>query len=81
MLIFVSVAERYAEILADAGINAKVTPQVWDKAVAALIAGIADGPPRRRLRRRHRAMRRRAGRAFSARRDQPRRAPDKLVEI
>jgi putative membrane protein len=42
-LIFASVAERYAEIVADAGINSKVTPDVWDKAVAALIAGLKDG--------------------------------------
>ena len=45
VLIFASVAERYAEIVADAGINAKVTPEVWDQAVAALIAGIKDGRP------------------------------------
>jgi putative membrane protein len=45
VLIFASVAERYAEIVADAGINAKVTPQVWDGAIAALIAGIRSGHP------------------------------------
>ncbi len=45
VLIFAAVAERYAEIVADTGINAKVTPQVWDKAIAALIAGIKDGRP------------------------------------
>ncbi len=45
VLIFVSVAERYAEILADAGIDQKVTPDVWDKAVADLIAGIKSGRP------------------------------------
>jgi putative membrane protein len=45
VLIFAAVAERYAEIVADAGINAKVTPHVWDQAVAALVAGIKDGRP------------------------------------
>jgi putative membrane protein len=45
VLIFASVAERYAEIVADAGINSKVTPDVWNKAVAALIEGIKDGRP------------------------------------
>jgi putative membrane protein len=45
VLIFVSVAERYAEILADAGIDQKVTREAWDKAVAALIAGIKHGRP------------------------------------
>ena len=45
VLIFVSVAERYAEILADAGIDQKVTPEIWDRAVAALIRGIKQGRP------------------------------------
>jgi putative membrane protein len=40
VLIFAAAAERYAEIVADAGINAKVAPQVWDAAVAALTSGI-----------------------------------------
>jgi putative membrane protein len=43
VLIFASVAERYAEIVADAMINSKVKPEVWDQAIAALIAGIKDG--------------------------------------
>jgi putative membrane protein len=43
VLIFASVAERYAEIVADAVINQKVTPHVWDQAIAALIAGIKQG--------------------------------------
>jgi putative membrane protein len=43
VLIFASVAERYAEIVADAGINAKVQSEVWDHAIGALIAGIRDG--------------------------------------
>lgn len=45
VLIFAAVAERYVEIIADAGINAKVPQEVWDSAVAALIAGIKDGKP------------------------------------
>lgn len=45
VLIFASTAERYAEIVADAGINEKVAPQIWDDAVAALVAAIkADRP-------------------------------------
>jgi putative membrane protein len=43
VLIFASEAEHYAEIIADAGINAKVKPLVWDDAVRVLIDGIADG--------------------------------------
>jgi putative membrane protein len=45
VLIFVSVAERYAEVVADSGINAKVKQKVWDDAVDALIAEIKDGRP------------------------------------
>jgi putative membrane protein len=43
VLIFASAAEHYAEIVADAGINSKVTPEVWKEAIAVLIAGIKDG--------------------------------------
>ena len=47
-MIFASQAERYAEIIADEGINAKVPPEVWNAAMAALLDGIksdrcADG--------------------------------------
>ena len=45
VLIFASVAERYVEIVADAGINAKVSPEVWDKAVNAMIEKIKQGRP------------------------------------
>ena len=45
VLIFASTAERYAEIVADAGINEKVTPQVWDNAVNELVAAIKAGRP------------------------------------
>ncbi len=37
VLIFVSVAERYGEIIADEGIYQKVEPKVWDEALAALL--------------------------------------------
>ena len=48
VLIFVSLAERYAEIIADTGIAAKVEQGVWDETIAKLIdetgAGrLADG--------------------------------------
>jgi putative membrane protein len=43
VLIFASEAEHYAEIIADTGINAKVKPEVWDKAVAVLIDAVGKG--------------------------------------
>jgi putative membrane protein len=43
VLIFVSLAERQAEIIADTGIASKVGPEVWDAAMAALIAEVKAG--------------------------------------
>jgi putative membrane protein len=43
VLIFVSVADRYVEIVADAGIAQKVPASVWDDAVASLTSQIAAG--------------------------------------
>ena len=45
VLIFASAAERYAEIVADSGINAKVAPDAWAGAVAALVGAIKAGRP------------------------------------
>ncbi len=45
VLIFASAAERYVEVVADAGINDKVASSVWDSAVAALVASIKAGRP------------------------------------
>jgi putative membrane protein len=45
VLIFASVAEHYAEIVADAGIDKKVTQKVWEDAVAAMVTAIGDGRP------------------------------------
>ncbi len=45
VLIFASIAERHVEIVADSGINDKVAPEVWDKAVKAMIERIKQGRP------------------------------------
>jgi putative membrane protein len=45
VLIFAAAAERYAEIIADTGINQKVTVDVWHDAMAVLIAGIKQDRP------------------------------------
>ncbi|MFL6797349.1 MAG: TPM domain-containing protein [Xanthobacteraceae bacterium] len=45
VLIFASVAERYAEIIADSGIHSKVGTAAWQEAVATMVAAIkADRP-------------------------------------
>lgn len=43
VLIFVSFAERMAELIADEGIAAHVDPHVWDQAMAALTDGLRRG--------------------------------------
>ena len=43
VLIFLSVAERYAEVLADQRINSRVPPGTWQAIVDELTAGIAAG--------------------------------------
>jgi putative membrane protein len=45
VLIFVSFAERMAELIADEGIAAHVEPKVWDDAMAALTGGLRRGDP------------------------------------
>ena len=43
ILIFVSLAERYARIIADDGIAARVPQSEWQAAVDALVAHMRDG--------------------------------------
>ena len=45
VLLYVSIAEHRAEIVADASIHSKVAPEAWGEAMAALIAEIAQGRP------------------------------------
>lgn len=45
VLIFVSLAERKAELVADEGIASHVEPHVWDRAMAALADGLKRGEP------------------------------------
>jgi putative membrane protein len=45
VLLFVSLAERYAEVVADSGINARVDQETWN----ATVAGLVDHARRDRL--------------------------------
>jgi putative membrane protein len=45
VLLYLSLAEHRAEIIADAAISAKVTPETWGDAMAALIDAVKDGRP------------------------------------
>jgi putative membrane protein len=43
VLLYLSLAEHRAEIIADAAIHDRVAPDVWGHAMASLIAGVKDG--------------------------------------
>ena len=43
VLLYLSLAERRAEIVADAAIHAKVAPEVWGDAMAELLAHVREG--------------------------------------
>ena len=43
VLLYLSLAERRAEIVAERGIHARVAPEAWGEAMAALLAGVRDG--------------------------------------
>lgn len=45
VLLYLSMAEHDAEIIADAAIHDRVEPEVWGEAMAALIAAVKDGRP------------------------------------
>jgi putative membrane protein len=45
VLLYLSLAERRAEIVADEAIHSKVEPEVWGEAMAALIEKVKDGRP------------------------------------
>lgn len=49
VLIFVSLRDRRAEVVADSGINAKVGAAAWDKAIEDLLSGVKAGEPCRGL--------------------------------
>jgi putative membrane protein len=45
VLLYLSLAEHRAEIVADAAIHSKVAPEIWGQAMAALIAELKAGRP------------------------------------
>lgn len=45
VLLYLSLAEHRAEIIADESIHSKVAPDVWGAAMAALLAKVRDGKP------------------------------------
>lgn len=45
VLLYLSIAERRAEIVADDAIHSRVAPETWGEAMAAVLAGVRDDRP------------------------------------
>ena len=74
VLIYVSFAERFAEVIADEGIYKKVPPSTWEDVVGELTNHLARGTDHRGLHPRHRALRQDPRQAFPAGQGRPQRA-------
>lgn len=81
VLIYVSLADHVAEVVADEGIYTKVTPEVWGETIAALVDGLKTG---RRAEGFVKAIEIAGGvlaEHFPPRADNPNELPDKLIEL
>jgi putative membrane protein len=81
VLIFVSQAERYAEVVADEAIFRKVEPAVWDEAVAALVAAARAGRPAKGFVQAIAICAEVLARHFPPAKDDRNELPDRLVEL
>jgi putative membrane protein len=80
VLLYLSLKEHRADIVADEAIAAKVSPDVWGDAMAALIERVRAGQPGEGMAEAVRQMGDRARRAFPARQRKSQRVPDRLIE-
>lgn len=81
VLIFVSVAERYAEIIADDGLNGKVAKGSWQEIVDEMTAAIGAGRPEDGLSRAIERVGRLLAEHAPGDGTSPRRLPDHLVVL
>jgi len=81
VLLYVSVAERHVELLADAGIDAKVPPGTWDRIVAEFTAKVRDGQVATGFVEAVNAVGAQLATHFPAEAANPNELPDHLVEI
>lgn len=80
VLIFVSLHDRRAEVLADTGICEKVDASAWNDVIADLVAGIRGGKPGDGFVAAIERCGRHLAEHFPARPDNPNELPDTLVE-
>jgi putative membrane protein len=81
VLLYVSLAEHQAEVIADEGIYAKVAPDIWGEAVAALVDGIKSGRRADGFVRAIELAGEVLAQHFPPRPHNPNELPDKLVEV
>lgn len=79
VLIYLSLDEHRAELVADAAINEKVTPEVWGDAMAALIDGVRGGRAAEGMAEAVRQVGVVLARHFPASGDNPNELPDRLI--
>ena len=81
ILLYLSLDEHRAEIVADAAINAKVTPDVWGEAMVALVAQLRAGKPGEGLAEAVRQMGVVLAAHFPREADDINELPDRLIEL
>lgn len=81
VLIYLSLDEHRAELVADAAINEKVAPEVWGDAMAALIDGVRDGRAADGMAQAVRQVGLVLASHFPATGDNPNELPDRLIEL
>lgn len=81
VLIYLSLGEHRAEIVADAAINEKVTPDVWGDAMAALIDAVRDGRAADGMAEAVRQVGVVLARHFPRQDSNPNELPDRLIEL
>ncbi|HEX7877700.1 MAG TPA: TPM domain-containing protein [Sphingobium sp.] len=81
VLIYLSLDEHRAEIVADAAINEKVTPEVWGDAMATLIDAVRDGRAAEGMAGAVRQVGLVLARHFPRLDSNPNELPDRLIEL
>lgn len=81
VLIYLSLDEHRAELVADAAINDQVAPEVWGEAMAALIDGVRAGDPARGMEDAVQRVGAVLARHFPRSADDSNELPDRLIEL
>ena len=81
ILLYLSLAEHRAEIVADRAIHAKVEPEIWGEAMAALIGEVKAGRPGRGMVKAVGKIGAVLAQVLPPREDNPNELPDRVVEL